>query len=242
MLVAEVREDATTIVGKIIAPGPILLLGAPGAGKGTQAKILMAEWTIPQISTGDLLREMRKDPVKSESPLGMQIRQVMDAGQLVSDELVQAMVLERLKESDTKAGYVLDGFPRTLAQARWLDEQLGSRSEALPVVAVNISVRYTSLLQRLTGRRNCPTCGRIYNIYSNPPQTDTVCDVEGTPLMQRADDTEEVASERLRTYEALTAPVVSHYRSLGRFADVDGEQPVEAVTQSVMDAIVRLRS
>src|SRR6202012_3344824 len=122
------RENATA-TGRKITPGPILLLGAPGAGKGTQAKILMAEWSIPQISTGDLLREMQKDPIKSVSSLGVQIRQVMDAGQLVPDELVQAMVLERLKEPDTKAGYVLDGFPRTLAQARWLDEQLGSQNE-----------------------------------------------------------------------------------------------------------------
>ncbi len=241
MPVEEMHAGTQAAPRSAITPGPILLLGAPGAGKGTQAKILMADWSIPQISTGDLLREMRKDPVKSASPLGRQIREVMDAGQLVSNDLVQAMVLERLKQPDTRRGYILDGFPRTLPQATWLDEQLSHESQALPVIAVNVVVRYTNLLRRLTGRRNCPTCGRIYNVYSNPPQNDTVCDVDGTPLAQRADDSESVACERLRMHEALTAPVVAHYRALGRFAEVDGELPVGDVTRSVMEAILRLR-
>jgi adenylate kinase len=239
--VVEMGAGSTAAIRKGVVPGPILLLGAPGAGKGTQAKILMADWSIPQISTGDLLREMRKDPVKSATALGKQIRQVMDAGQLVSNDLVQAMVLERLKLPDTEQGYVLDGFPRTLPQAMWLDEQLNRQPGTLPVIAVNVQVSYTNLLHRLTGRRNCPTCGRIYNIYSHPPQKDTVCDVDGTTLVQRPDDSESVACERLRMHEALTAPVVAHYRELERFAEVDGELPVEEVTRAVMDAIVRLR-
>ena len=241
MPVVEMRADSTAATHEGVVPGPILLLGAPGAGKGTQAKILMADWSIPQISTGDLLREMRKDPVKSATPLGKQIRQVMDAGQLVSNDLVQAMVLERLKLPDTARGYVLDGFPRTLPQALWLDEELSQQSGTLPVIAVNVQVSYTNLLRRLTGRRICPACGRIYNIYSHPPQNDTVCDVDGTGLVQRPDDSESVACERLRMHEALTAPVVAHYRALGRFAEVDGELPVGEVTRDVMDAIVRLR-
>jgi len=239
---AETRADSTTGGDRQVVPGPIVLLGAPGAGKGTQAKALMASWSVPQISTGDLLREMRKDPVKSATPLGRQIRQVMDAGQLVSNDLIQAMVLERLSLPDTARGYILDGFPRTLSQATWLDEQLGRHRGTLPVIAVNVQVRYTNLLRRLTGRRICPACGRIYNIYSNPPQRDMVCDVDGTALVERADDSESVACERLRVYEDLTAPVVAHYRALGRFAEVDGELPVEEVTRSVMDAIMRLRS
>ncbi len=222
-----------------IVPGPILLLGAPGAGKGTQAKILMADWAIPQVSTGDLLREMRKDPGKSASPLGQQIHRIMDSGQLVPDGLVQEIVLERLRQPDMAEGYILDGFPRTLPQARWLDDRLRTGSETLPVVAVAIQVGYTDILRRLTGRR---TCGRIYNVFSHPPKSDTICDVDGTPLMQRPDDTEEVASSRLTMYEALTAPVIDHYRALGRFAEVDGEQAVDRVTLSVSDAIVRLRS
>ncbi|MHB8303407.1 MAG: adenylate kinase [Acidobacteriaceae bacterium] len=222
--------------------GPILLLGAPGAGKGTQAKALMERWSVPQISTGDLLRSLRNDPVKSASPLGQQIRQVMDAGKLVPDELVQAMVAERLQQPDTRNGYVLDGFPRTLPQARWLDEMLAGSAEARPVIAVSIQVSYTGLLRRTTGRRNCPVCARIYNLYSNPPQHDTVCDVDGSPLVQRADDAEEVFAERIRTYQEMTAPVVGHYRAQGRFAEVDGELAVAEVTREVLDAIVQLRS
>ena len=241
MPVAERRTESTAATPKGMVPGPILLLGAPGAGKGTQARILMADWSIPQISTGDLLREMRNDPIRSASPLGQQIHKVMDAGLLVSDELVQAIVLERLQQPDTKRGYVLDGFPRTLPQAKWLDGQLSERAETLPVVAVSIRVRYTDLLRRLTGRRICPTCGRIYNIYFQPPQQDMVCDVDGTSLAARADDSEEVVSERLRMYETLTAPVVAHYRTSGRFAEVDGELAVEEVTRSVIEAIVSLR-
>lgn len=225
-----------------LIPGPILLLGAPGAGKGTQAKILMANWSIPQISTGDLLREVRRDPVKCATELGQRIRIVMDAGRLVPDELVEAMVAQRLEEPDTARGYILDGFPRTLPQAEWLDRRVGAETGTLPVVAVNIQVSYTDLLRRITGRRNCPACARIYNIYSHPPRENETCDVDGTPLVQRADDVEEVFSERMRTYEAVTAPVVAHYRALGQFTEVDGELPVAEVSAALSDAIVRLRS
>lgn len=223
-------------------PGPILLLGAPGAGKGTQARLLMGAWNVPQISTGDLLRELRKDPVKSASPLGIEIRQLMDSGRLVTDELVQAIVARRLEAADTRNGYILDGFPRTLAQSEWLDGELARAGGTLPVVAVTISVGYTELLRRLTGRRNCPLCGRIYNIYSQPPKQDAVCDVDGTALVQRPDDAENIVSQRLRTYEALTEPVIAHYGQSGRFAAVNGEQPVDVVTRAIAGAIARLRS
>ncbi|MGO8719005.1 MAG: adenylate kinase family protein [Acidobacteriaceae bacterium] len=229
-------------MAQTFTPGPILLVGAPGVGKGTQAKILMAQWSIPQISTGDLLREMRKDPEKSASPLGQQMRQVMDAGHLIPNELVEAIVLDRLRQPDTKRGYVLDGFPRTLPQAIWLDEELGSEKETLPVVAVSIQVSYTKLLRRITGRRSCPACGRIYNIYFCLPEHETVCDVDGSVLVQRPDDTEEVFAERMRTYEEMTAPVVEHYRGMARLAEVDGDLPVGEITQAIIDAIVRLRS
>lgn len=228
--------------GTLTTPGPILLLGAPGAGKGTQAQALTAQWSIPQISTGDLLRSLRNDPVKSSSALGQQVRAIMDAGRLVPDELVQAMVLDRLAAPDTVRGYVLDGFPRTLPQAKWLDATLARSPEILPVVAVSIQVSYTDLLHRVTGRRTCPACGRIYNTYFNSPAHDTVCDTDGTMLVQRADDTEEVFSERIRTYQELTAPVVAHYRAQGRFAEVDGNRPVAEVTQAVSAAISDLRT
>jgi adenylate kinase len=221
-----------------VAPGPILLLGAPGVGKGTQAKELMARWGIPQISTGDLLRYHRDHG----TPVGQQAKGFMAAGKLVPDELVNQMVAERLKQPDTAAGYILDGFPRTLGQAEWLDRHLGADPKALPVIAVSIQVGYTQLLRRITGRRSCPVCGTIYNIYLQPPKVDEKCDLDGTPLVRRSDDTEEVFQERMRTYETQTAPVVEHYRARGRFEEVNGDQPVEQVAAEVIAAVARLRS
>lgn len=223
----------------ITSPGPILLLGAPGVGKGTQAKALMAAWGILQISTGDLLRAN----VSQGTPLGKMAKAVLDRGELVSDELVNEMVAERLKSPDTAAGYILDGYPRTLGQAAWVDDHLnGKGPAALPVVAVSIEVGYNQLLRRITGRRTCPVCKSIYNIYLQQPRVDEVCDLDGTALTRRSDDTEEVFEERMRAYEAQTAPVVEHYRARGRFERVDGEQPVDAVTAAVMEAVRRLRS
>ncbi|HTV82671.1 MAG TPA: adenylate kinase [Acidobacteriaceae bacterium] len=221
-----------------IAPGPILLLGAPGVGKGTQAKELMAKWGIPQISTGDLLRYHRDHG----TPLGRQAKEVMAAGKLVPDDLVNQMVAERLKRPDTAAGYILDGFPRTLGQAEWLDQHLATDAKALPVIAVSIQVGYTQLLRRITGRRSCPVCGTIYNIYLQPPRVYEKCDLDGAPLVRRSDDTEEVFTERMRTYETQTAPVVEHYRSRGRFEEVNGDQPVEQVAAEIMAVVARLRS
>lgn len=228
-------------VAQTFTPGPILLMGPPGAGKGTQSKILMALWSVPQISTGDLLRDMQKDPEKSASLLGVQMRQVMDAGHLIPDELVQAVVLNRLRQPDTRRGFILDGFPRTLRQAVWLDEQLSGENEALPIVAVSIRVSYTKLLRRITGRRNCPTCARIYNIYFSLPEHETVCDVDGSVLIQRPDDTEEVFAERMRTYDEMTAPVVEHYHGTARFAEVNGDLTVDDITRAIVGAIVRFR-
>jgi adenylate kinase len=224
--------------GLKFTPGPILLLGPPGVGKGTQAQELMAAWSIPQISTGDLLRSN----VSRGTALGKQAKEVMDRGELVSDDLVNQMVAERLKEPDTAAGYILDGFPRTLKQADWLDQCLGAIPGSLPVIAVSIEVSYNQLLRRITGRRICPLCKTSYNIYLQPPKVDEVCDLDGTPLTRRSDDTEEVFEERMRAYTSLTAPVVEHYRALGRFAEVNGEQPVKAVTAEVMRAVLHLRS
>jgi adenylate kinase len=216
----------------------MLLMGAPGVGKGTQAKGIMAVWGIPQISTGDLLRDHRD----RGTPLGVAATQLMDAGKLVPDDLVNQMVAERLQRPDTVRGYILDGYPRTLAQAEWLDQRLAGVPSGLPLIAVSIQVSYTQLLRRITGRRSCPTCQRIYNVYLQPPKLDTVCDVEGTPLVQRADDVEAVFHERMRTYAALTAPVVEHYRATSRFVEVDGEQPAGEVTAGILAAVARLRS
>jgi adenylate kinase len=234
----QVAEGLHATNEKLVTPGPMLLMGAPGVGKGTQAKGIMAAWGIPQISTGDLLRDNRQ----RGTALGLAATQIMDAGRLVPDDLVNQMVAERLAQPDTARGYILDGYPRTLAQAEWLDQRLGAIPNGLPLIAVSIRVSYTQLLRRITGRRNCPTCQRIYNVYLQPPKADMVCDVEGTPLVQRADDTEAVFHERMRTYAALTAPVVEHYRASSRFVEVDGEQPADEVMAGIMAAVARLRS
>ncbi|MGA2558668.1 MAG: adenylate kinase [Terracidiphilus sp.] len=223
--------------GSNTAPGPILLLGAPGVGKGTQAKELVKLWGIPQISTGDLLRAN----VAKGTPLGKVAKELMGRGELVPDSLVDEMVAARLKEPDTAKGYILDGFPRTLGQANWLDGRLAAEGNALPVIAVSIQVDYNQLLRRITGRRNCPVCATIYNIFMNPPKRDGFCDVEGAALVQRADDTENVFKERMRAYAGLTAPVVEHYRQLGRFAEVNGDRPIQVIAAGIVDAVERLR-
>jgi adenylate kinase len=151
------------------------------------------------------------------------------------------MVAARLLQPDTARGYILDGFPRTLGQAQWLDARIAAQIESLPVVAVNIQVNYNQLLRRITGRRNCPVCQTIYNVYMHPPKQDGICDIEGAELVQRADDTEEVFKERMRAYEALTAPVVEHYRAQGRFAEVDGDRPIAVIASGIVAAVERLR-
>ena len=221
---------------KVFLPGPVLLLGAPGVGKGTQAKRLMDEFGIPQISTGDLLREHRKN----RTPLGMMADELMATGQLVPDDLVNRMVATRLKGPDTERGYILDGFPRTLNQAEWLDGQLANST--LPVVAVSIVVPERILLERITGRVTCPVCGTIYNRYSEPPAAEGVCDREGAKLVQRADDTEPVFYERMKAFEAKTADVIEYYRAQdSRFAEVDGNLAVDEVMQSIRATLFRLR-
>lgn len=235
-LITELEQGRET--GRKILPGPILLMGAPGSGKGTQAMELVKLWKIPQVSTGDLLRAN----VASGTELGKTAHEIMDRGNLVPDSIVNEMVAVRLQAPDTVNGYILDGYPRTLNQAGWLDGRLAARPECLPVVAVSIHVDYNGLLRRITGRRNCPVCHTIYNIYSKPPRMSGICDVEGAALVQRADDTEQVYTERMRAYTAQTAPVVDHYREMGRFAEVDGDRPIDVVAAGIVAAVERLRS
>jgi adenylate kinase len=217
-------------------PGPVLLLGAPGVGKGTQAKALMAAYGIPQISTGDILRAN----ISKGTTLGKMAKALVDQGTLVSDDLVNQMVADRLSQPDTRRGYILDGFPRTLNQATWLDAQLAANPDTLPVVAVSIVVDYEQLLHRITGRRISPA-GRIYNIYSNPPVVPGICDIDGSALVQRPDDSESVFAERMKTFETQTAPVIEHYRKQGRFEEINGDQQVDRVTAEIASALKRLR-
>ena len=219
-------------------PGPILLLGAPGVGKGTQSDELVKLWGIPHISTGNLLRAHRDQGTE----LGKMANAIMNEGKLVPDTLVNQMVAVRLSEPDTARGFILDGFPRTLAQADWLDGWLAGQQQMLQVVAVSIQVDYTHLLQRITGRRSCPVCGTIYNDFLKPSKVPGVCDLEGAALVQRSDDTELCFDGRMRTYESLTAPVIEHYRALSRFAEVNGDQPVADVAASIVSAVERLRA
>ena len=214
----------------------MLLLGAPGVGKGTQAKELMAEFAIPQVSTGDLLREHRRN----HTELGMLADEIMQRGELVPDDLVNKMVAARLAEPDCTRGYILDGFPRTLAQADWLDHFITEKPGALPVVAISLKVEHDDLLRRITGRRISPA-GRIYNIYTAPPKVAGIDDIDGSELTQRSDDTEEVFEQRIKTFHEQTAPVIDHYRGQGRFVEVDGAQSREAVTAAIREQLQRLR-
>ena len=220
-------------------PGPIILLGPPGAGKGTQSKAIVATYNIPQISTGDLLR----DNVARGTELGRQAKAVMDRGELVSDTLVNQMVAARLAEGDCKRGFILDGFPRTTTQAEWLDRHFGGQIGAMraPVV-ISVVVPYNHLFRRLTGRRTCPVCGRIYNIHFEPPQKENRCDVDGAELLTRKDDSEDVIAERLKSFEEQTAKLAEHYRKSGHFVEINGDQPIEQVTKDVLATIERMRS
>lgn len=236
MTTSTASEHETVPADKNFLPGPVLLLGAPGVGKGTQAKALMAVYGIPQISTGDILRAN----IKNGTELGKAAKALVDQGILVSDELVNQMVADRLKQPDTHRGYILDGFPRTLNQAKWLDAQLAADPTTLPVVAISIVVDYNHLLRRVTGRRISPA-GRDYNIYSKPPKVAGICDVDGSVLVQRPDDSEAVFTERMKTFEAQTAPVIEHYRNQGRFEEIDGDHAVDQVTSEIKSSLKRLR-
>ncbi len=230
-------------------PGPVLLLGAPGVGKGTQAQVLMELWAIPQISTGDLIREN----IRLGTAVGNRFKEMVAAGIFVPDDVVNQMVAERVAQPDCQPGYILDGFPRTVGQANWLDAALQKPTAiaedltsvagtvAKPLVAVSIRVRYDELLRRITGRRTGSVSKRIYNVYTNPPKTPGVCDLDGEPLVQRPDDSEAVFEERMRVFAEQTEPVIDHYRHLGRFEEVDGEQPVQAVTENILAALRRMR-
>ncbi len=209
--------------------GPIILLGAPGVGKGTQAKRVAERYGIPQISTGDILRDHRDHG----TALGKQADAIMARGELVSDKIVCGMVETRLRQPDCDRGFILDGFPRTLEQAQWLDGMLEVKEYAghkMTPVVIDYQVGYNQLLQRLTGRRTCPTCGRIYNVYSQPPRVPDTCDVDGAKLLTRKDDTEEAISVRLKSYEQQTKPLAEYYKTKGRLHVINGEQTSDQVT------------
>jgi len=207
----------------------LVLLGAPGSGKGTQAKKLAVKYRIPHISTGDLLRAA----LATGTPLGQQAKAAMDAGQLVSDEIVLGIIRERLRANDAKKGFILDGFPRNIAQAQSLDGMLRNLDQPLDC-AVLLDVDFDVLMQRLTGRRTCESCGATYNIYTNPPRLDDQCDRCGATLRHRADDNEVTIGNRLRVYESQTKPLIDMYRTQGRLETVNGVGDEDAVFKRML--------
>ena len=210
----------------------VIFIGAPGAGKGTQAIHLAREWGVPHIATGDMLREA----VAAKTPLGLEARRHMDAGGLVPDDVVIGLVGERLGRPDATAGCVLDGFPRTVAQAEALDVLFSSRGIALDRV-VFFDVSRPELLRRLTGRRVCRACGRTFHLVSAPPAVAGTCDVCGGELHQRPDDSEATVATRLDVYQAQTAPLLAYYRGRGLLSEVSGEGSVGRVADAIRGAV-----
>lgn len=210
----------------------IVFLGAPGSGKGTQAQRLVADYGVVQISTGDLLRAA----VASGSELGQRAKAAMDAGELVSDEIVLGMIRDRLQEPDTKAGFILDGFPRNLAQARALDGVLGEIGQPLDAVCL-LDVDFDVLMKRLTGRRTCSKTGKLLNIYFSPQSEIDDCKARGGELIQRADDNEETIGNRLEVYREQTEPLVDFYRQTGLLSEVAGDGSMDDVYGRLQTAL-----
>jgi adenylate kinase len=209
----------------------VIFLGAPGAGKGTQARQLAAEWGVPQVATGDMLREA----VARKTPLGLEAKRYMDSGGLVPDEVVIGLVADRLAQADAKPGFVLDGFPRTVAQAEALDRMLRERAAPLDRV-VFLDVSRPELLRRLTGRRTCRGCGTGYHMVSAPPKVAGRCDKCGGELYQREDDSEATVRHRLQVYERQTAPLLDYYRQRNLLATIPGEGAISDIRAEIRRA------
>ncbi len=214
----------------------IVLLGAPGSGKGTQAQLLIEEHDVPQISTGDLLRAA----VIAQTPLGRQAKAIMDAGQLVPNEIVLGMIRERLNNPDASNGFILDGFPRNIEQAEALDELLSTMGQPIQT-ALLIDVDFDSLMQRLTGRLTCEGCGTVYNLYTNPPVIENECDKCGDKLHHRSDDNEDTIGKRLRVYTSQTEPVIDYYRNQNKLASVEGKGDIKDIFNKILVALKAAR-
>lgn len=213
----------------------IVLMGAPGAGKGTQARLLQERMSLPQISTGDIFRALSQ----SDSPLANEVRAIQQSGKLIPDNVVIRVVEERTALDDCQGGYVLDGYPRTTVQAEML-EQLAAR-QGHELTAILVEVPSELLAKRLTGRRNCPVCGEIYNIYFKPPKTDNRCDRHPeAELLHRADDATEKLRVRLETYAKETAPLLNYYEATRRLRRVDGTRDAESIYREVEDAVTSI--
>ncbi|WP_274365203.1 adenylate kinase [Paenibacillus thermotolerans] len=210
----------------------LILIGPPGAGKGTQAERIVTEFKIPHISTGDAFRAAMKEG----TPLGVEAKKFVDAGLLVPDDITIGIVRERLQQEDCKKGFMLDGFPRTISQAEALDDILASMGRTIDHV-VDLKVDRDLLLARLTGRRICRTCGATYHVLFNPPAKEGVCDKDGGELYQRSDDTEEKVGTRLDEYINKTAPLLDYYRQKGLLRELNGEREIDEVTAELFNVL-----
>ncbi len=206
----------------------IVLLGAPGAGKGTQAKALSEKLSVPHISTGDIFRAN----IKGNTPLGVKAKEYMDKGQLVPDELTVEIVKDRLANPDCANGFILDGFPRTIPQAEYLDKVLNDMKIELDATLL-INVKDADIIERMSGRRTCPNCGASYHVIYNPTKVEGICDVCNTPVIQRADDAPETVLSRLETYHKQTQPLISYYENAGKLKVAEGADEVEQTTARV---------
>ena len=214
----------------------VIFLGPPGSGKGTQAKVLAAQYHVPHLSTGDMLREH----VGKGTALGIKAKPIMERGELVPDSLVLQMIRERIEQPDCSHGFVLDGFPRTVAQAKYLGELLRVHGYKKPFV-IHLVIDTSVLMRRLTGRRTCKLGGEIYNIYDRPPKVEGLCDADGGELVQRPDDREEVIAPRLEAYEKQTAPLAAYYGSRGLLHVIDAANSVEEVGRQVLQSVHHVR-
>ncbi|AAB90565.1 adenylate kinase [Archaeoglobus fulgidus] len=215
----------------------LIFLGPPGAGKGTQAKRVSEKYGIPQISTGDMLREA----VAKGTELGKKAKEYMDKGELVPDEVVIGIVKERLQQPDCEKGFILDGFPRTLAQAEALDEMLKELNKKIDAV-INVVVPEEEVVKRITYRRTCRNCGAVYHLIYAPPKEDNKCDKCGGELYQRDDDKEETVRERYRVYKQNTEPLIDYYRKKGILYDVDGTKDIEGVWKEIEAILEKIKS
>ncbi len=215
----------------------LIFLGPPGAGKGTQAKRVVEKYGIPQISTGDMLREA----VAMGTELGKKAKEYMDKGELVPDEIVIGIVKERLQQPDCEKGFILDGFPRTIAQAEALDEMLKELNKKIDAV-INIVVPEEEVVKRITNRRTCRNCGAVYHLIYAPPKEDNKCDKCGGELYQRDDDKEETVRERYRVYRENTEPLIDYYRKRGVLYDVDGTKDIEGVWKEIEAILEKIKS
>jgi len=208
------------------------MVAPPGAGKGTQAEVLSQRYGVPHVETGDILRRA----IEEETPTGREAREYVEAGSLVPDEIVVRLIRRRLEEPDCRRGFILDGFPRTLPQATAFEDMLRETPHALDAV-VNLRVGREEIVRRLEARRVCSDCGATYHLEHNPPRQEDTCDRCGSSLVQREDDRPETILQRLEEYEEKTEPLLAFYRDRDLLVAVDGEQPIEAVTRSMEDAL-----